>query len=71
MVEAQYNLGLMYASGAGIPRNYVAAYFWWAVAEGFGNKRAAEKLGVLKLRMTQNDLAEGMRLTSDWRVNHR
>ena len=71
LVEAQYNLGLMYASGAGIPQNYPVAYFWWAVAEGFGNKRAAEKLGILKLRMTQNDLAEGMRLTNDWRINHR
>ena len=71
LVEAQYNLGLMYASGAGIPQNYAAAYFWWAVAEGFGNKRAAEKLGILRLRMTQNDLAEGTRLTNDWRRNQR
>ena len=30
-VAAQYNLGLMYATGAGVPQNYQRAYMWFSL----------------------------------------
>jgi uncharacterized protein len=30
--EAQYNLGLMYANGYGVPEDNVLAYMWWSIA---------------------------------------
>ncbi len=30
--EAQYNLGLMYANGHGVPEDNVSAYMWWSIA---------------------------------------
>jgi TPR repeat protein len=27
--KAQYNLGLMYYNGEGVPEDYVIAYMWW------------------------------------------
>ena len=29
---AQHNLGLMYANGEGVARDYVSAYAWWELA---------------------------------------
>jgi TPR repeat protein len=31
-VEAQYNLGQMYANGEGVPEDYVEAYAWLSIA---------------------------------------
>lgn len=71
LVEAQYNLGLMYASGGGIQQNYAIAYFWWSLAKESGNQRAGEKLGVLKIRMTQDEFSEGKRLIKQWSLENR
>ena len=30
--EAQYNLGLMYANGHGVPEDNVSPYMWWSIA---------------------------------------
>ena len=38
--SAQYNLGLMYVNGEGVPQNNVRAYVWWSVALGLEEARA-------------------------------
>ena len=58
LVEAQYNLGLMYASGGGVPEDYVRAYVWWSVAKGHGNEQAATKLRILDPVMSRKDIVE-------------
>jgi TPR repeat protein len=47
MVEAQYNLGLMFANGSGRPRDYAAAAEWWHLAAKAGDTEAQWNLGVL------------------------
>jgi len=40
--NAQFNLGLMYAEGQVVPRDYQQAYFWWLLAGTQGDKDAAK-----------------------------
>ena len=65
-VDAQYNLGLMYASGGGIPEDYMGAYLWWTVANAYGNEQAGTKLNILKSLMSERDIVEAQRLARDW-----
>ena len=71
LVAAQYSLGLMYASGGGVPENYIGAYLWWTVAKAYGNEQAATKLNVLKPLMSERDILEAQRLASDWSEQRR
>lgn len=44
---AQYNLGMMYDLGQGVPRNYVEAVKWWRLAAAQGDGLAQNNLGAL------------------------
>lgn len=43
---AQYNLGLMYNNGEGVPQNYTEAVRWYRMAAENGNTEAQYTLGV-------------------------
>ncbi len=45
--KAQYNLGLLYANGQGMPQEYEQARQWWEKAAAQGDANAQYKLGVL------------------------
>ncbi len=45
--EAQYNLGLMYAKGQGVPQDYAAAVNWWRKAAEQGYADAQNILGIV------------------------
>jgi TPR repeat protein len=44
-VAAQYNLGLMYAKGQGVPQNQKTAVKWYTLAAKQGNAGAQFNLG--------------------------
>ena len=44
--EAQFNLGLMYANGEGVPEDDVQAAFWFRKAAEQGDAAAQNNLGV-------------------------
>ncbi len=46
-VEAQYNLGVMYDQGKGVPKNYSDAYKWYKLAAEQGFANAQYNLGVM------------------------
>ena len=46
-VEAQYNLGLTYANGEGVPQDLEAALKWWKLAAEQGSADAQSDLGVM------------------------
>jgi TPR repeat protein len=50
--EAQYNVGLMYHTGEGIPQNYTEAVKWYRKAAEQGHAKAQNNLGVMYLRGT-------------------
>lgn len=45
--EAQYNLGVMYANGDGVPKKPAKALKWFQVAATAGNAKAQYNLGVM------------------------
>ena len=44
---AQFNLGYMYGSGEGIPKDYVQAYAWYNIAAPQRNETAKENLEII------------------------
>ena len=70
LADAQYNLGLMYASGTGIPADFVSAYLWWAVAVQYGSQEARDKLFFLEQRMSEADVGRARTLVGEWTASH-
>ena len=68
--RAQYNLGVMYENGAGVPENDVLAYMWYNLAAAQGNEIAQENKDIIEERMTREQIAEGQRLTREWIEAH-
>jgi uncharacterized protein len=65
----QVNLGVMYAKGDGVPKDLVIACMWGnlAAAQGDGDaENAREALGKI---MTSAQIAEGQRLSREWKPN--
>ncbi len=64
---AQYNLGLMYANGRGVPRDYVQAHLWANLAAAQGNELARKARDIVAKKMTPAQLAEAQRLARKWK----
>ena len=62
--EAQFSLGVMYASGEGVLENKLSAYLWWSMAKMQGDKDAAGNLDMLKPRMTEQQISEAQALAA-------
>jgi TPR repeat protein len=43
----QYNLGVMYDNGEGVPQDYKTALKWWTLAAEQGNAKAQFNLGLM------------------------
>ena len=61
---AQYNLGVMYDNGMGVPENSIRAYVWWSMAKTQGNTKASHNLEILKPEMTKQQIADGQALAT-------
>jgi TPR repeat protein len=69
-VSAQYNLGVMYSSGEGVPEDDVRAYMWHNLSAAQGNEIAQRNKGVVEQRMTREQIAEAQRLSREWIEAH-
>jgi hypothetical protein len=69
--SAQYNLGVMYALGQGVPRDNVQAYMWFDLSarylEGVERDRMVQIRDVIASKMTPAQVAEAERLAWDWK----
>ena len=65
--QAQYDLGLCYANGEGVTKNYVEAYKWWTLSANQNNAPARKYLSILQDRMSREQIADGQRLVSNFR----
>ena len=61
---AQSNLGVIYATGKGVPLNYTQAYIWWSMAQKQGDIDAANDIEILKSRMSQQQIAQAQSLAA-------
>ena len=75
---AQYNLGLMYADGLGVPQDHVLAHMWINLATSRYPASEKEKQeGAAKIRdlaasmMTPAQIAEAERLAREWKPKRR
>ena len=51
VVDSQFNLGVMYETGKGVPKSLTDAYVWYSIAATQGDQFAKERLGVLETQM--------------------
>ena len=67
---AQYNLGVMYDNGRGVPKDYVMAHMYWNIAAVSGNKSAIKGRGLVEKKMTSSQIAEAQKLAREWMSKH-
>ena len=65
LVDAQYNLGVMYANGQGVVQDYVAAHMWFNLAAAQGDKDAVKSRGIEEQKMTAQQIAEAQKLARE------
>ncbi len=71
-VTAQYNLGVMYDNGQGVPQDYAQAHMWYNLAAsrfppGENRDIAVNNRDVVAERMTPAQIAEAQKLAREWR----
>jgi len=65
---AQFNLGVMYENGQGVPQNYTLAYALFILAAAGENNDAVKSRGIVAKKMTPAQIEEGQAIASSWRV---
>jgi TPR repeat protein len=67
--EAQYKLSFMCQEGQGVPQDHVTAYMWFNLSAAGAYQKAQEARDGLAQRMTREQIAEGQRLSREWKPN--
>ena len=65
--DAQYNLGVIYDNGLGVPQDKVRAYMWFNLSAAQGRDGAAAFRDLIAWRMTPAQIAEAQKLIRDWK----
>src|SRR5262245_43211947 len=64
---AQYNLGVFYDNGLGVPQDKVTAYMWFNLSAAQGKPGAAAFRDLIARYMTPEQIAEAQKRTRDWK----
>jgi TPR repeat protein len=62
--QGRNDLGLLYADGKGVPKDYVQAYMWFSLA---GTDR---NIADIRQEMTPEQIFRAQRLVADWKLQH-
>ena len=65
-VKAQLNLGYLYITGRGVPKDYVQAYAWSSIAAAQGDEMAKLNLGHITKEMTTADITKAQELSREY-----
>ena len=65
--NAQYNLGVFYDNGLGVPQDKVRAYMWFNLSAAQGREGAAAFRDLIARRMTPAQIAEAQKLAREWK----
>ncbi len=68
IARAQYNLGVMYFMGRGVPQDDVLAHMWLNLSAAPGNELARKIRDSLAEKMTPAQLDEAERLAREWKL---
>ena len=70
--KAQYNLGVMYDEGLGVPQDYVQAHMWYSLAAsrlppGKDRDKPVKNRDIVAKRMTPAQISEAQKLAREWK----
>ena len=68
--SAQFNLGVMYARGRGVPQDYVQAHKWVNLAASRAtsdDRKSTKTRDAIAAQMTPEQVAEAQRLAREWK----
>jgi TPR repeat protein len=65
--SAQYNLGVFYDNGLGVPQDHVRALMWLNLSAAQGKDGAATFRDLIARRMTPAQIAEARKLAREWK----
>ena len=65
---AQYNLGVLYSRGWGVPQDFIQGHLWLSMAAAQGNKIAAQERDKVVMKMTPEEIAEAQQLATQCQV---
>ena len=68
--EALFELGLMYASGREVERDFISAHKWFNLAALRGNEEARRYRLELAREMSKAEIAQAQRLAREWMAKH-
>jgi|SRR6056300_494473 TPR repeat protein len=63
--RAQFNLGIMYAQGKGIGKNYLLSYVWLSLANKNGHNKAKQYIKSLVKNMSKTQITEAKRIVQE------
>ncbi|MGI9356692.1 MAG: peptidoglycan-binding protein [Rhizobiaceae bacterium] len=66
--DSQFNLGILYGQGMGVPQNLAESYKWFALAAKTGDSDAASKRDEVANAMDPDDLDVARKEVSNWKV---
>ena len=73
-VVAQYNLGVMYANGRGVPQDDAEAHMWTNLAAsrmtGELRDSSVKNLDIIAAKMTAEQIGEAQRRAREWNEAH-
>jgi uncharacterized protein len=70
VAAAQNDLGVMYASGKGVPKNVILAYMWASLSFVRDNTISSAFRDLLAREMTPAQIAEAQKLAREWKPTH-
>ena len=65
--DAQNNLGVSYAFGTGVVKDYIEGYKWLDLAAAKGSESSKKLMAVLENKMTPEQVADGQKLARDFK----
>ena len=65
--QAQYNLGLMYTNGEGVPQDYVSAHMWFNLSGSNGLKNAVKNRNIIEKRMSKQQIEKAQEMARNWK----
>jgi hypothetical protein len=68
--DALFNLGLCYATGQGVPLDFVEAHKWFNLAAIRGLRAARDRRAEIARDMTPAQIAEAQRQAREWITRH-
>ena len=65
LADSPYNLGVMYATGQGVPQDFVEAYAWFSVAVVGGDAIAVGNRDLAASKLTPEQLSQGRKKATE------